>query len=83
MKISLPKGCNASQLKVIPNNWKTKKAKITTSWFIIYRFYDPRYPLYLQSQKIKMGIGKFAYLQPIMLQEKMLIKSGLRVRSKV
>jgi len=43
MKILLPNGCSASQLKVFPNNWGSKKGNCGLKWYIIYRFYDPRY----------------------------------------
>jgi hypothetical protein len=38
--IYLPNACYSSELRVIPRNWKTLK-KITTDWYIYYRFYDP------------------------------------------
>lgn len=37
----LPNGCAASELKVYPENWKTKEASTKKSWYIFYRFYDP------------------------------------------
>ncbi|MBK7308326.1 MAG: hypothetical protein IPI88_15785 [Chitinophagaceae bacterium] len=41
--ITLPNGCTCSKLSVSPKNWQSKSASIGTDWFIIYRFYDPRY----------------------------------------
>ncbi|MEP7376548.1 MAG: site-specific integrase [Chitinophagaceae bacterium] len=42
--INLPNGCRCSQLSVYPKNWLSKTAKITTNWYISYRFYDPNFP---------------------------------------
>ena len=41
--INLPNGCSSSELKVYPKNWQSKSAKITSNWYIKYRFYDPRF----------------------------------------
>lgn len=43
MKKHLPNGCSYSQPFVKPQNWQTKKAKVSETWFIKYRFFDPRY----------------------------------------
>lgn len=42
--ITLPNGCKCSKLSVTPKNWQAKNAKVNFDWFIMYRFYDPRYP---------------------------------------
>lgn len=42
--ITLPNGCRCSNPSVFPKNWQSKKAKITTNWYISYRFYDSRFP---------------------------------------
>lgn len=41
--ISLPNACSCSNLLVYPKNWQSKNAKVSVSWCIIYRFYDPRH----------------------------------------
>jgi len=41
MKTNLPNGCTVSELSVFPSDWYTKRAKINTKWYIMYRFYDP------------------------------------------
>jgi len=41
--INLPNGCSCSNLSVFPKNWKSKNAKVLIDWYIIYRFYDPRF----------------------------------------
>lgn len=41
--INLPNGCTCSNLSVYPKNWKSKNAKLSVDWYIIYRFYDPKY----------------------------------------
>ncbi|MDQ2718192.1 MAG: site-specific integrase [Bacteroidota bacterium] len=39
--ISLPHGCNCSELSVNPKNWKTCKASaLSHNWYIQYYFYD-------------------------------------------
>jgi hypothetical protein len=39
--ISLPHGCNCSELSVNPKNWKTCKASaLAHNWYIQYYFYD-------------------------------------------
>ena len=43
MKTLLNNGCSHSELTVTPKDWKTKKASLSTNWFIKYRFYDTRY----------------------------------------
>ncbi len=42
--ITLPNNCTCSKLAVSPRNWYTKNAKFNNDWYIMYRFYDPRYP---------------------------------------
>lgn len=42
--ITLPNSCTCSNLSVSPTNWQSKNAKVTKDWYIMYRFYDPRYP---------------------------------------
>jgi integrase len=42
--ITLPNGCTCSKLSVYPKNWQAKNAKLNIDWYIIYRFYEPRYP---------------------------------------
>lgn len=41
--LTLPNNCYCSELKVIPQNWKTAKASLKKNWMIYYRFYDPRF----------------------------------------
>jgi integrase len=41
--ITLPNGCKCSKLVVYPKNWQSKNAKISSNWYIKYRFYDPRH----------------------------------------
>lgn len=41
--ITLPNGCSCSNLSVSPKNWQSKTARVTKDWYIMYRFYDPRY----------------------------------------
>lgn len=40
---SLFNGCSRSDISVIPANWNTKKASISSEWRIFYRFYDPTF----------------------------------------
>jgi integrase len=41
--ITLPNDCSCSKLAVSPRNWQTKNAKFNKDWYIMYRFYDPRF----------------------------------------
>jgi integrase len=61
MKMILPNGCAHSELSVKPNDWHTKKAKVTTNWFIKYRFYDPNKPL--PKQVMIKGMNSFKTLK--------------------
>ncbi|MCX6314982.1 MAG: site-specific integrase [Sphingobacteriales bacterium] len=58
--ITLPNGCTCSKLSVYPKNWQAKNAKIATDWYIIYRFYDPRYPK--PKQVMVKGMNQFKKL---------------------
>jgi integrase len=40
--IQLPNGCYCSKLSVHPKNWNTIIASTKCTWYISYRFYDPR-----------------------------------------
>jgi hypothetical protein len=40
---SLFNGCYRSKISVFPANWKTKKAPLSCTWRISYRFYDPAF----------------------------------------
>lgn len=42
--ITLPNSCTCSNLSVFPKNWQSKNAKVNKDWYIMYRFYAPRYP---------------------------------------
>lgn len=58
---SLFNGCSRSDISVIPANWNTKKASISSQWQIFYRFYDPAFkdtPKWGRLISIK-GMNKF------------------------
>lgn len=42
MSIQLPNECWCSDFAVHPKNWNTKSADVQCTWYISYRFYDPR-----------------------------------------
>jgi integrase len=60
--ITLPNNCYCSELKVNPKNWKALK-KISSDWFIYYRFYDPQARqrgLFTKGKLVKMqGMNHF------------------------
>jgi integrase len=39
--IILPNGCKCGKMSVFPNNWNTKEADLSLTWYIKYRFYSP------------------------------------------
>ena len=41
--ITLAHNCKCSSLSVFPKNWKSKSAKTSIDWHIVYRFYDSRF----------------------------------------
>ncbi len=58
--INLPNGCKCSNLSIYPKNWKSKTAKISIDWYIIYRFYDPRFQK--PKQVMLKGMNQFKTL---------------------
>ena len=58
---TLPNGCTCSKLSVSPKNWQAKSAKLNNDCFIIYRFYDSRYPK--PKQVMVKGMNQFKNLQ--------------------
>lgn len=41
-RITLPNGCECSQMAVNPANWKTQNANVKKTWRLTYRFYSPQ-----------------------------------------
>ena len=58
--ITLPNGCSCSKISVYPKNWQSKNAKVKNDWYIMYRFYDPRYPK--PRQVMVKGMNQFKRL---------------------
>lgn len=58
--ITLPNGCTCSKLSVNPKNWQSKNAKVNVDWYIIYRFYDLRFPK--PKQVMVKGMNQFKSL---------------------
>ena len=77
MKKQLPKGCTCSELSVFPNDWHTKKAKVTINWFIKYRFYDPKHPS--PKQVMIKGMNSFKTLKERLKETKRLIDIEMQV----
>ena len=71
MKKQLPNRCSVSELSVSPNDWHTKKAKVTINWFIKYRFYDPKHPS--PKQVMIKGMNSFKSLKERQDETKRLI----------
>jgi integrase len=79
MKMILPNGCAHSELSVKPNDWHTKKAKVTTNWFIKYRFYDPNKPL--PKQIMIKGMNSFKTLKERQAETKRLLNHEMEIVS--
>lgn len=43
MSIFLPHGCRVGKISVHPANWESPEADPSATWYIFYRFHDPRY----------------------------------------
>ena len=59
--IQLPNGCRRSEFNVVPENWKTSKAKLSDTWYFECRFIDPNHQERHPKGKvirIKGGINK-------------------------
>ena len=55
-----PNGSTVPAISVCPKNWKSKAAKISIDWYIIYRFYDPRFKK--PKQVMMKGMNQFKTL---------------------
>jgi integrase len=75
MKIQLGGGNSHSSLSVSPKNWKTKKASIAKDWFILYRFYDSRFPK--PKQIMLKGMNSFKNLQERQIETQKLLEKEL------
>ena len=74
--ISLPHGCNCSELSVNPKNWKTCKASaLAQNWYIQYYFYDTA----VKKKKfvIIKGMNRFKILDERREATKQLIENEL------
>ncbi len=75
MKIHLSDGNSHSTLTVTPKNWHTKKASLLKDWYILYRFYDSRYPK--PKQVMIKGMNNFKSLQERQIETKLLLEREL------
>ncbi|MEI9911741.1 MAG: hypothetical protein WDO71_20090 [Bacteroidota bacterium] len=58
--VNLPNGCSCSNLSVYPKNWQSKTAKVSFDWYIMYRFYDPKFQK--PKQVMVKGMNQFKIL---------------------
>ena len=80
--LTLSHGCSCSTLAVNPKNWQSKNAKVSNGWYIMYRFYDPRYTK--PKQVMVKGMNQFKNLSErqdatrhlLALEHDKLIKEG-------
>ena len=77
MKKTLPNGCAVSELSVYPSDWHTKKAKVTLTWYIKYRFYDPLHRL--PKQVMIKGMNAFKTLKDRLKATKRLLDVEMQV----
>jgi len=81
---SLLNGCSRSKISVIPTNWNTKKAPLTSEWRIYYRFYDPAFkdtPSWGKLIPIK-GMNKFKTLEERQSATRALLNTELELLDK-
>lgn len=76
MKKHLLNGCSYSQPFIKPQNWQTKKAKISENWFIKYRFFDPRYKA--PKQIMIKGMNRFKVLVERQAETQRLLDAELK-----
>lgn len=76
MKTNLPNGCSVSELTVFPKDWRTKKAKVNTKWYIKYRFYDPNHPN--PKQVMLKGMNTFKTLNDRQDETKKLLEQEMQ-----
>jgi integrase len=76
MKMRLPNGCSYSQPSIKPQNWQTKKAKVSETWFIKYRFFDPRYKA--PKQVMIKGMNRFKVLAEKQAETQRLLDTELK-----
>ena len=76
MKKHLPNGCSYSQPFIKPQNWQTKKAKVSENWFIKYRFFDPRYKE--PKQIMIKGMNRFKVLAERQAETQRLLDEELK-----
>ncbi len=76
MKIRLPNNCSFSQPAINPQNWQTKKAKVSENWYIKYRFFDPRYKT--PKQIMIKGMNRFKVLAERQAETQRLLDAELK-----
>jgi len=64
--IQLPNNCRRGKFKVLPDNWKISKAKLTDDWYAQCRFIDPwflkEYPK-RRVVRIRAGINRIKIIE--------------------